>query len=50
MYEQEQEIGTKMQNLSLEDRYRLVSVFAWLIKEDKIQNPALYKHNKQKDD
>lgn len=29
--------------LSPEDRQKLISVFAWLIKEDKKQNPELYK-------
>lgn len=40
--------GFKIDDLSLEDKQRLVDVFAWLIKEDKKQNPAIYKFNKQK--
>jgi hypothetical protein len=36
----------KFNNFSLEDRQKLVSVFAWLIKEDKKQNPALYQSKK----
>lgn len=39
---------SKIKDLSLEDRQRLVGVFAWLLKEDKKQNPALYQRNKQK--
>ena len=34
-------------DLSLDDRQSLVSVFAWLIQEDKKQNPDLYKSKKQ---
>ena len=30
-------------NLSLEDKQRLVDAFVWLIQEDKKQNPKLYK-------
>ena len=29
--------------LTREDKQKLVSVFAWLIQEDKKQNPELYK-------
>lgn len=39
-------LGTE--NLSLEERNRLVSAFAWLIKEDKKQNPALYQNKADK--
>lgn len=31
-----------LDNLPLEDKQRLVDAFAWLIQEDKKQNPALY--------
>ena len=30
-------------SLSTEERQRLVGAFAWLIQEDKKQNPELYK-------
>lgn len=40
--------GFQVKNLSLEDRKKLVSVFAWLMQEDKKQNPALYKAHKTK--
>jgi len=46
--EQKPEKGFKMDDLSLEDKQRLVDVFAWLIREDKKQNPEFYKLNKQK--
>lgn len=35
-------------DLPQEDKQKLVDVFAWLIQEDKKQNPALYQFNKQK--
>lgn len=38
--------GFKIDDLSLEDRRKLVDAFAWLIQEDKKQNPALYKLKK----
>lgn len=34
--------GFKISNLALEDKQKLVGAFAWLIKQDKKQNPALY--------
>jgi len=34
-------------DLACEDRGRLVSVFEWLLKQDKKQNPALYQGKKQ---
>lgn len=37
----------KIDELSLEDKQRLVGAFAWLIEEDKRQNPELYKTKKQ---
>jgi len=39
-------IHSHKENLSLEDRQKLISVFAWLIEEDKKQNPALYQSKK----
>ncbi len=33
----------KINNLSLNDKQNLVGAFAWLIQEDKKQNPELYK-------
>lgn len=39
---QKQKTDFKVQDLSLEDRSRLVGAFVWLIKEDKKQNPELY--------
>lgn len=32
-----------MKDLSLEEKSRLVGAFVWLLKEDKKQNPELYK-------
>lgn len=32
--------------LTYEDRQKLISAFAWLIQEDKKQNPHLYKTSK----
>lgn len=40
--EDKPEKGLTIDDLPLEDRQNLVDVFAWLIKEDKKQNPALY--------
>lgn len=45
----EQADQLKYENLPLEDRQRLVDVFAWLIKEDKKQNPDLYQPKKNND-
>lgn len=36
-------------NLPIEDKQRLVDAFAWLIREDKKQNPDLYKPKKRND-
>ena len=36
--------------LSFNDKQNLVGAFAWLIQEDKKQNPELYKLNKQNND
>jgi len=38
--------GFKIGDLSLEDKQRLVGAFAWLLQEDKKQNPALYEPKK----
>jgi hypothetical protein len=32
-----------LKNLPQEDKKKLVDAFAWLLQEDKKQNPALYK-------
>ncbi|AKM78522.1 MAG: hypothetical protein UX49_C0021G0008 [Candidatus Wolfebacteria bacterium GW2011_GWC2_46_275] len=42
--------GFKINDLSLEERQRLVGAFAWLIEQDKKQNPALYQPKKQDED
>jgi hypothetical protein len=34
--------GLNCEDLPIEDKQNLVDVFAWLIQEDKEQNPALY--------
>lgn len=36
----------QIDELSLEDQQRLVGAFAWLIEEDKKQNPELYQIKK----
>lgn len=36
----------KINNLPLEDKQKLVGAFAWLIQEDKKQNPELYQIKK----
>jgi hypothetical protein len=36
----------RIDELPLEDQQRLVGAFAWLIEEDKKQNPALYQIKK----
>ena len=41
--EQKPKKGLKTDDLSIEDTQKLVDVFAWLIQEDKKQNPDLYK-------
>lgn len=38
----------KIDDLPLADKQKLVSAFAWLIQEDKKQNPELYKLKKEK--
>jgi hypothetical protein len=46
-----QEIVKKNENTdwSTEDKQKLVEVFAWLIQEDKKQNPNLYKLAKEQE-
>ena len=39
--------GFKIKEVSLEEKNRLVGAFAWLMQEDKKQNPALYQLKKQ---
>jgi len=40
--EQEPEKGFRIDKLSTEEKQNLVGVFAWLIQEDKKQNPEFY--------
>lgn len=47
---QKQKPVLKISDLKLEEKDRLVGVFAWLIKEDKKQNPALYQIKKEEND
>ncbi len=42
--------GFKIKDLTLEERSRFVGAFAWLIKQDKKQNPALYQIKRTKND
>ncbi len=44
---QETKKSFKIDELPLEDQQRLVGAFAWLIEEDKKQNPALYQTKKE---
>lgn len=37
-----QDNGLTKESMSFDDRQRLVGAFAWLIQEDKKQNPELY--------
>ncbi len=39
-----------MDDLPLEEKQRLVDAFAWLIQEDKKQNPELYQLKQQEND
>lgn len=43
---QEPDKGFRIDELSPEERQNLVGVFAWLIQEDKKQNPDFYKQIK----
>ncbi len=47
---QKQKPVSSFSDLSLEDKNKLVGAFAWLIKEDKKQNPAFYQIKKEKND
>jgi len=48
---QETKKSFRIDELPLEDQQRLVGAFAWLIEEDKKQNPELYQIKKiQKND
>ena len=38
----------RIEELSIEDKQKLVGAFAWLVQEDKKQNPALYQHKKDR--
>ena len=40
--------GLKINDLPIEAKQKLVGVFAWLIQEDKKQNPAFYQLKKEK--
>ena len=39
----------KQLNLTPDERHNLVGAFAWLIRQDKKQNPERYKTNQNKD-
>lgn len=41
-----QDNDSTKESMSFDDRQRLVGAFAWLIQEDKKQNPELYKRSK----
>ena len=47
---EKQKTAVKMADFPLEAKQRLVGVFAWLIAEDKKQNPELYQRNKTQND
>jgi hypothetical protein len=38
----------EIKSISLDERQRLVGAFAWLIEQDKKQNPSLYKINRKR--
>jgi len=46
----ETEKSFKINDLPLDDKQKLVGAFAWLIQEDKKQNPELYQIKKIRDD
>lgn len=48
--EQEQKPILTINDLTIEEKDRLVGAFVWLIKEDKKQNPALYQVKNRKND
>jgi hypothetical protein len=39
-----------IKNISLDEKQKLVGAFAWLIEQDKKQNPDLYKNKQNKND
>lgn len=39
--------GAQFDTLTYEERQRIVGAFLWLLKEDKKQNPELYKPKKK---
>jgi hypothetical protein len=41
-------IGFKISDLMTEDKQKLVGVFAWLLQEDRKQNPELYQQRLKK--
>ncbi|MBP6926255.1 MAG: hypothetical protein KBB70_00975 [Candidatus Pacebacteria bacterium] len=41
--------GFKLSDIPLEDKQKLVGAFAWLIQEDKKQNPTAYQRNNSHD-
>jgi len=43
-------IKKSIKDIPLEDKQRLIDAFAWLIQEDKKQNPTLYKLKQQNND
>lgn len=48
--EEKEQNGFKIEDLPIEDGRNFVNAFAWLIKQDKKQNPALYQLKKQNND
>ena len=40
--------NSEISSMTLEEKQRLVCVFAWLLQEDKKQNPELYQVKKDK--
>lgn len=47
--EQEQIKSSIISDLQSEEKQKLVGAFAWLIQEDKKQNPCLYQPKKEND-
>ena len=41
-----QQLNNKISEIPHEDFHKLVNAFAWLIQEDKKQNPELYRNTK----
>jgi hypothetical protein len=46
---QKSKTNSRIEKLSIEDKQKLVGAFAWLIQEDKKQNPEFYQHKRNKD-